>query len=124
MATVDPFIVTTTLAGIKPDASSRRFIRSHVMRGKNRRSDNRRSPPAALGSWINGDQSPDYQTPEPAYSSQSLVQIHSPAPLRIYPQVTAIDMSSLPFAADMEPYMVELLVNCEPPLTSLAVLVP
>ncbi|KAH8892276.1 hypothetical protein GQ53DRAFT_686240 [Thozetella sp. PMI_491] len=47
----DPFIIMNPSSRLKPDADSRRFIRSHVMRGKNRKVQ-RRPPP---GSWINAD---------------------------------------------------------------------
>jgi len=52
----NPFIMITTPSA-KIDAAARRQIRSHVMRGKNRkRVDPERN--VALGSWINGCQAP------------------------------------------------------------------
>lgn len=62
----DPFIVATDKDSIKPDGHGRRFIRHHVMKGKNRKRAVTR--PSAPKSWINRDndfsESPTQLTPQ------------------------------------------------------------
>ncbi|KAK4120924.1 hypothetical protein N657DRAFT_692803 [Parathielavia appendiculata] len=87
-----PFIIVTT-SSAKPDAEIRRQIRSHVMRGKNRKHRRRRDADS-LGSWING---PDHLHA----GGQKAVGAKVPRPL-------GNDLTQVKFAVQMQPYMVDL----------------
>ncbi|KAK4101122.1 hypothetical protein N658DRAFT_524308 [Parathielavia hyrcaniae] len=89
-----PFIIVTTTSA-KPDPAIRKQIRSHVMRGKNRK----QRPPhdaSQLGSWINGpvhlhpvgqrDVGPEAQVPRPLGN----------------------DLTRVNFAVEMQPCMIDL----------------
>jgi hypothetical protein len=85
-----PFLIVTTCSA-KLDPAARKQVRSHVMRGKNRK---QRQPQdgAAPGSWINGrDQEAISWTIPPRVGN---------------------DMTHIPFAEKMEPYMAELAFRC------------
>ena len=95
MATApDPFIVITSAAGSQqPDAATRRYIRSHVMRGKNRKRPRHESSPA--GSWINGQLPTE---PHPAIPK--------------VPRCLGTDVAFLQYAEDLSPAMQELVFQC------------
>ncbi|KXJ87586.1 hypothetical protein Micbo1qcDRAFT_197849 [Microdochium bolleyi] len=76
----DAFIVSTTLAGIKPAGDSRRLIRRHVMKGKNTKTTKARKAPAAC-----------------------LTTMKRP--------VTTMDLATMGFPANLEPYMLELITR-------------
>lgn len=85
-----PFFIVTTCPS-KLDPTARKQIRSHVMRGKNRK---QRKPHdgAALGSWINGRE-------------QKAIS------WKIPPRV-GNDMTHIAFVGEMQPYMIELTFKC------------
>ncbi|KAK0707109.1 hypothetical protein B0T26DRAFT_756497 [Lasiosphaeria miniovina] len=92
----DPFIIVTEPSA-KLDAASRKYIRSHVMRGKNRK---RRSPHEnlSLGPWIKNEKT------DPDDSSLTSQTSPSPVPTRI-----GNDFATFPFVVDMTPYMRKLI---------------
>ncbi|KAK4182578.1 hypothetical protein QBC35DRAFT_395685 [Podospora australis] len=92
----NPFIIVDTTAKIDPAA--RKQIRSHVMRGKNRKRHGVDREKVAPGSWI-GNQ-PGGAPPD----SQAVVELPN---LRI-PRRVGNDMSHLQFIETMDPYMVDL----------------
>ncbi|GAD92297.1 hypothetical protein PVAR5_0887 [Paecilomyces variotii No. 5] len=100
----DPFIVATGEDSIKPDASSRRFIRRHVMRGKNRK----RIAPRALahGSWINRHN----QNPSQWAALSNMESLHGPFATPVVLQMNSTTPSLLGFV-DMEPCMLHLIYN-------------
>ncbi|KAH8896139.1 hypothetical protein GQ53DRAFT_640012 [Thozetella sp. PMI_491] len=105
----DPFIISTGPESIKPDAKARRLIRGHVMKGRNRRKGT--SLPAPIGSWVNGDHDPEYHAQ--LDGARSLALLRGPEPSTLPGQVTGSDIYAMPGAADLEPYMVELITNFE-----------
>ncbi len=102
------FIVATSLQSIKPDTTSRRLIRSHVMQGRYRPPDRPRRP--EIGSWINRDHDPE-RLDDPGLASCLLPSRHT-STSRLPPQVTSLDVSLTPFAVEMKPYMLELMHRC------------
>ena len=93
------FIVSTTLD--KPDPSTRKFIRSYVMRGKNRRRPRQRS---SVGGEArnNPDQSGSRLTPPPATEARH--------PWVLVPASSLLsDFSLLGFGDELKPYMRNLI---------------
>ena len=91
-----PFIFVTS-TNAKPDAASRRSIRSHVMRGRNRK----RPPEKAgvkAGFWFNNT---DTAPSEPQCGR----------PMRI-PRSIGSDLTLFPFAEDLTPPMLNLVFQC------------
>jgi len=126
----DPFIVTTSAA--KPDEASRKFIRSHVMRGKNRRKRNQVVRHTLPGSWINDMERPVEQAASPPGQLEdlqlALASVTSRGislPLSIPPRVGA-EFSLLRFADEMKPHRVELVVKCmhHPPIHAMQLCSP
>ncbi|KAJ9273845.1 hypothetical protein DTO212C5_124 [Paecilomyces variotii] len=100
----DPFIVATGQDSIKPDASSRRFIRRHVMKGKNRKPI--ASSQLALGSWINNAHDlNDFQI-----ATTSMGSLHRPFATPVGLQLNSSTPSLLGFA-EMEPRMLHLIYD-------------
>ncbi|KAH7014149.1 uncharacterized protein B0I36DRAFT_389129 [Microdochium trichocladiopsis] len=93
----DPFIVTTDLAGIKPKGDSRRLIRRHVMKGKNKR--------PRKDSGLQGS------TRSAACQQQNQSKwLEAPGP-NLYAHVTTMDLATMGFPTDMEPYMIKLITQ-------------
>jgi hypothetical protein len=94
------FIVSSSLD--KPDPNARQIIRSHVMRGKNRRK--RASDFPRLGSWINQKTSQHPQLDSAAV----------PAPYFPLPMQMGSDLAlTHTIAYDMQPYELDLVFKCE-----------
>ncbi|KAK4039629.1 hypothetical protein C8A01DRAFT_46960 [Parachaetomium inaequale] len=92
----NPFIIfTTSPSSAKVDPATRKRVRSHVMRGKNRKTAPVHAG-AEIGSWINGREDPD----------ASLRSVPANRP-RIYLPVGGI-LTQFHFADEMTPYMREL----------------
>jgi len=91
-----PFILVTTPAA-KLDPAARRRLRSHVMRGKNKKKV-KMSGSSVLGSWINDQQ----------HDSLGLSRVASSP---IFPRVGTV-MSHIPFVEDMNPNKWELIYKC------------
>ena len=96
------FIIVTRPLG-KLDAESQKQIRSHVMRGKNRKQRNPHNSDA-LGSWVNRRQHAHYN-PQ---------MVACPA----VPRLIGNDITHLQFADDIKPYMAELAFKCLCPRSS------
>lgn len=91
-----PFILVTTPAA-KLDPVARRQLRSHVMKGKNKKKV-KMSGSSVLGSWINDQQ----------HDSLGLSRVASSP---IFPRVGTV-MSHIPFVEDMNPNKWELIYKC------------
>jgi hypothetical protein len=92
------FIIVTT-SSAKVDPATRKRLRSHVMRGKNRKAAPGHNG-AEIGSWINGRDHPDASLKRaPAEST------------RIYLPLGGI-LTHVHFADEMTPYMRELTFQC------------
>lgn len=110
-----PFIVITSLDKQEQDQSTRRLIRSHVMRGKNTRAD-RRARAEAKAAKINSSRAkPDFDSPPTSLSlsssaseqdSCSDVSVSIPA---IIPRKIAPELALERYAFEMKPYMVDLM---------------
>ncbi len=100
----DPFIVITpSSANHKLDPESRRYIRSHVMRGKNRK---RPAVPAATDAEADGVQWTN-DSDHSATDIQAAVSLPSPAR-----RVANGSMSLLHLAGDVTPRMQQLVYQC------------
>jgi hypothetical protein len=93
------FIVTTSCAKLDPVA--RKQVRSHVMRGKNRKQP-RPHGSVALRSWVNDCQDSEIR--------QEARGINPSIPPRV-----GNEMTHIPFADEMQPYMLELAFKCTRP---------
>jgi hypothetical protein len=94
-----PFIIVTTSSeGVDP--ITRKKIRSHVMRGKNRKQRKPRDA-ATLGSWINGPDHLDHSEQRDVGSK--------------IPRSMGHDLTHITFAVKMQPGMVELTFKCTCP---------
>jgi hypothetical protein len=91
-----PFIIVATSSN-KVDPATRKKIRSHVMRGKNRKQPQPRDA-AALGSWING---PDHVDLSGQRDVESKI-----------PRSMGHDLTHITFAVKLQPDMVELTFKC------------
>jgi hypothetical protein len=89
-----PFIVSTTSG--KPDAATRRLIRSHVMAGKNRAKAQGVS--ISLNSRSNGSTADQFD------------YVHNPKPSL---DISGAGLSVVNFADDMQPYMLDLVFQCQ-----------
>lgn len=99
-----PFIILTP-SQVQLDPATRKQVRSYVMRGKNRKSHSLRDN-VALGSWING--------------RQGLEQSQQTTANQGIPRRVGNDMTHIPFAYDMKPYMQDLAFKClSPAVTAL-----
>jgi hypothetical protein len=94
------FIVSSSLD--KPDPNVRQVIRSHVMRGKNRRK--RASDFPKLRSWINQETSQ-----HPQLESAAVPAPYFPLPLQMGSDLTLTHT----IAYDMQPYELDLVFKCE-----------
>jgi hypothetical protein len=95
---INPFIVSTSLE--RPDADERKLIRSHVMRGKNRRTKTSHEQ-RSLGSWINGDHDPtceELQHLRGTSNTDSLVPFTAKHNHNPDPQVVMSVLSTVQFA--------------------------
>jgi hypothetical protein len=102
------FIAVTPSARPKPDAASMKHVRSHVMRGRNRRKLVEKPELAKLLSWINGHHPRENKSSNPQPVSGHDSQLDTlPVPRRV-----GIDLSHLPFAEEMKPYMAESVFTC------------
>ena len=103
----DPFIVATSQDSIKPSIRSRKFIRRHVMKGKNRKRVN--SQFSALGSWINHGRNPSASShlnwPNGLAFQRTLVPY-------LGLQKNCLSASGMCFRVEMEPCMVRLIYDC------------
>ncbi|KAK3904890.1 hypothetical protein C8A05DRAFT_42094 [Staphylotrichum tortipilum] len=90
-----PFLILAPSSG-KLDAPTRKQVRSHVMRGKNRKHPKRRGN-ALVGSWIN-DEPPDAVQSSPEC-----------APTQFIPPRVGHDLSHVPFVEEMNPHTLELI---------------
>jgi len=97
------FIVNTSLD--KPDAATQRLIRSHVMRGKNRR--NKRIP----GLFITDGRTHERREASEAGSSNAAAASSRLGPLT---RLAGSNFALTRFASDMEPYMLDLVFKCMP----------
>ncbi|KAK3344259.1 hypothetical protein B0T25DRAFT_463449 [Lasiosphaeria hispida] len=88
--TNDPFIVMTS-GSVKPDSEARKYIRSHVMRGKNRKRVSRKEN-FPIGSWINNQEGQE----APRHTISDI------------PRSLAPDVALVNYAADIKPEMMEL----------------
>ncbi|KXX77080.1 hypothetical protein MMYC01_206332 [Madurella mycetomatis] len=87
-----PFIILTP-SQAKLDPAIRKQVRSYVMRGKNRKSHSLHDK-VAVGSWINGRQG--LELGQPTAADQGI------------PRRVGNDMTHIPFADEMKPYMQDL----------------
>lgn len=99
-----PFIISTSLD--KPDATARKSIRSHVMRGKNRRKQPAKLKP---GSWINREGARDKSESEDA-ERRLAVSLAPPRPL-------CSDLQTIHYREQMQPYMYCHIFKCESSLS-------
>ncbi len=100
-----PFLILAPSSG-KLDVSTRKQVRSHVMRGKNRKQPKPRAN-AVLSSWINDDTS----AVAPSHSEGTIVQF-------IPPRV-GHDLTHIPFVDELQPHTLDLIFKCArspPPL--------
>lgn len=95
-----PFIFVTS-ANAKPDAASRRSIRSHVMRGKNRKIPSDK-PGVRLGSWINSGA---------GTGAVTTVLLPSAEPSHV-PRSMGSDLKCLSFAEELTSPMRDLVFRC------------
>jgi hypothetical protein len=90
-----PFIFITS-TNTKPDAASRRSIRSHVMRGKNRKRPSDKAV-VQLGSWVNRTGTASLApNAEPGYVPKSM----------------GSDLKCLPFVEELTSPMLDLVFQC------------
>lgn len=95
----DPFIISTTSE--KPSASTRKFIRSHVMRGKNTRSDVRARRRARLEESILS-----LHTAQEKSSEEEEVEWTLKSPRNI---TSELFLYAYGYLDDMKPYMIDLI---------------
>ncbi|KAI5467777.1 hypothetical protein BGZ63DRAFT_35931 [Mariannaea sp. PMI_226] len=88
-----PFIISTSLQ--KPDAETRKFIRSHVMRGKNTRKSRRAKEPA--------------QQQNVSRTCSSEQQHENLCWTLVQPRKIASEISLFDYVDDMKPYMLDLI---------------
>lgn len=93
-----PFLFVTS-ANAKPDAASRRSIRSHVMRGKNRKRPSDK-PGVRLGSWINS-----------GAATGTTVLVPGAEPSHV-PRSMGSDLTCLSFAEELTSPMRDLVFQC------------
>ncbi len=99
-----PFIVATDVK--KVDRDTRKFIRSHVMLGKNQGKSRksryaRRTQPVSLEATPNSSTSPDELLDPSSCTSCSTI-----------PDKVGSEISFICFADTMQPYMAEVVLNC------------
>ncbi|KAK3990681.1 hypothetical protein QBC44DRAFT_324597 [Cladorrhinum sp. PSN332] len=94
-----PFIIITT-GSAKIDPAARKQIRSHVMRGKNRKRTDPQQRNATLGSWINDCQA--ITSPSPA-----LVKTTTPS-MQSIPSRVGTDISHIRLVDGVDPYRAKL----------------
>ena len=117
----DPFIVATGLDSIRPNTSARKFIRHHVMKGKNKvkKKKKRRAilqPSVSIGSWINR---------EPGLCATSPIAARQNWPLHNTLHLSSSFLPGNPtkswaeYEAETPPRVDETIHKCENPLTCL-----
>jgi len=94
-----PFIVSTSME--KPTTATRSFIRSHVMRGKNRRVP--KSSGLKPGSWIIGQNHSNSRE-----IATNIIKFPNP---RF--EFAGSGLSVTEFADNMQPYMLDLVYKCK-----------
>jgi hypothetical protein len=92
--TCKPFIISTTSK--KPDAATRKLIRSHVMAGRNRTKP--LGIPTKLQSWDKDSATNEFGS----------LQASSPNL-----DISGAGLSVVKFADEMQPYMLDLVFQCE-----------
>lgn len=118
----DAFIIATGRDNITPDAGARKFIRHHVMKGKNKvktkkiskLSAQRQSAP--YGSWISPEGGSASATTQLAISGAVQSQVSLPSSM-----VFRLDGSDSPFmgcAVEMGPHTMEMVHSCKRPILS------
>jgi hypothetical protein len=95
---VNHFIISTSHEKLSPAA--RKLIRSHVMRGKNRRKI--AGSEVKFGTWINSG-------PEELEAAQECNELSYPRR-----DISGSGLSTLPYADLMQPYMYDLILICKP----------
>lgn len=106
----DMFILATDKDSIKPDASSRKLIRRHVMKGKNRKAVPQRP---TCGSWINheqGDSASSLAVRNDTVTNEGGTSIRGLSPF------TELDLSLflLNMSVYKPPCTLEMMCNCGP----------
>lgn len=94
-----PFIVATNHDTIKPDATSRKLIRHHVMKGRNRKDVS--SQRTTLRSWVNQER--EFQ---PKWLRDCLAN-----PLRLQINDLGLPVTGLRF--NIEPCMLQVIHDCK-----------
>ena len=108
--TDDMFILATDRDSIKPDASARKLIRRHVMKGKNRKAVPRR---LRCGSWINHEHGDPALRPEVGNDCVAQTERSS----RALSPLTQIDLNLflLNMSVYKPPCTLEMMCRCGPP---------
>lgn len=99
----DPFIVATDRDSIRPDVSSRKRIRHHVMRGKNRKEVSPQQ--RTIGSWVNH-----------GHDAPSASAIEAQPALSLAPQVIGSTRSAIGLQLHVDPSAMQLIHDCRPAL--------
>jgi len=93
-----PFLILAPSSG-KLDAPTRKQLRSHVMRGKNRKHPKPRGT-ALLDSWINDDRSDVAERSPKCALAQSI------------PPRVGHDLTHIPFVDELNPQTLDLIFKC------------
>lgn len=103
----NPFLITTALS--QPDRVSRTNARSYAMRGKNSGKSRKTSVKKPdLVSWISGELDDErYQDPTPSSQEVALTDL--------IPREVGSEWTLLRFAEEIEPPMVQTIVQCKSP---------
>lgn len=100
----DPFIVSTSLD--KPDGETRKFIRSHVMRGKNTRRSKRTK---ALAQRV--EQPGDQWAPKEREQGEEQEVREDQEWILTTPRKIASELSLFGYVTDIKPYMLDLIAR-------------